>query len=146
MDSKKGHVHLAPRARDLPMVSHVRAKITVQFSSWYWRVFFEKKKDGGSVFCGNSGGVGRTYLLVAPSFKGQPELMAITPSFNGSTTELTFTFTQSLPIFLRDRELIRHKQVQAFLLLFLFFFSSLFTINDFFFKEIEERTWWDFFW
>jgi hypothetical protein len=26
---KNGHVHLAPRACDLPMVSHVRAKITV---------------------------------------------------------------------------------------------------------------------
>ena len=37
---KNGHVHLASRACDLPMVSHVRAKITVQFSSW--RVFFKK--------------------------------------------------------------------------------------------------------
>ncbi len=39
---KNGHVHLAPPARDLPMVSHVRAQITVQFSSW--RVFFKKRK------------------------------------------------------------------------------------------------------
>jgi hypothetical protein len=47
------------------------------------------KKDGGSFFCGNSGGVGRLYLLVAPTFKGQPELMTIIPHFNGSTTWLT---------------------------------------------------------
>jgi hypothetical protein len=47
---KNGHVHLAPRARDLPMVSHVRAKIIVQFPSLYWRVFF--KKDGGLFFVG----------------------------------------------------------------------------------------------
>jgi hypothetical protein len=40
MDSKKGHVHLAPRARDLPMVSHVQAKITILLSSLHWRVFF----------------------------------------------------------------------------------------------------------
>ena len=32
---KNGHVHLAPRAYDLLMVSHVRAKPTVQFPSLY---------------------------------------------------------------------------------------------------------------
>ena len=69
------------------MVSHVQAKTTVQFPSLYWRVFF--KKDGGSFFCGNSGEVGRSYLLVAPTFKGQPKLMTIIPHFNGSTTLLT---------------------------------------------------------
>ena len=40
---KNGHVHLAPRAHDLPMVSHVRAKIIVQLPFLYWRVFFKKK-------------------------------------------------------------------------------------------------------
>jgi hypothetical protein len=70
------------------MVSHVRAKTTVQFSSLYWRVFF-KKKDGGSFFCGDSGGMRRPYLVATPIFKGQPELMVIIPHFNGSTTRLT---------------------------------------------------------
>jgi hypothetical protein len=73
------------------MVSHVRAKTTVQFSSLYWRVFF--KKDGGSFFCGNSGGVGRPYLVATPIFKGQLELMAIIPHFNGSTTRLTSPYS-----------------------------------------------------
>ena len=47
---KNVSVHLAPRARDLPMVSHVRAKATIQLSSLYWWVFF--KKDGGLFFVG----------------------------------------------------------------------------------------------
>ena len=47
---KNGHVHLALRACDLPMVSYVRAKATVQLLSLYWRVFF--KKDGGLFFVG----------------------------------------------------------------------------------------------
>ena len=59
------------------MVSHVRAKNNCL-------VFFLAgifKKGGGSVSCENSGGVGRTYLLVmAPIFKGQPELMAAIPT------------------------------------------------------------------
>ncbi len=50
MGLKNGHVYLAPRARDLPMVSHLRAKITVQLPYLYWRVFF--KKDGGLFFMG----------------------------------------------------------------------------------------------
>jgi hypothetical protein len=96
------------------MVSHVRAKITVQFS--FWRVF-SKKKGGGSFFWGNSGRVGRTYLVVmAPIFKGQPELMAAIPHFNGPTTQLTTTFIQTLCIFPRGREFIGHNHIQAFLL------------------------------
>jgi hypothetical protein len=69
------------------MVSHMRAKVTIQFLSLYWRVFSEKMV--ASFFCENSGGVGRPYLLVASTFKGQPELMTIIPHFNGSTTWLT---------------------------------------------------------
>ena len=134
------------------MVNHVRAKnncLVLFLASIF------QKRGGGSVFCENSGGVGRTYLLVmAPIFKGQPELMVAIPHLNGPTTQLTTTLTQPLPIFLRGREFIRHKHIQAFLLpspsiflllLFPFFFSSLFTINDFFFEENEERTWWGFF-
>jgi hypothetical protein len=53
-------------------------------------IFQKRKKDGGSFFWGNSGRVGRTYLVImAPIFKGQPELMAAIPHFNGSTTHLT---------------------------------------------------------
>ena len=42
MDSKNGHVRLAPRARDLAMVSHMRTKVTVLLSSLNWQVFFER--------------------------------------------------------------------------------------------------------
>jgi hypothetical protein len=53
-------------------------------------IFQKRKKGGGSFFWGNSGGVGRTYLvIVAPIFKEQPELMAAIPHLNGSTTQLT---------------------------------------------------------
>jgi hypothetical protein len=61
------------------MVSHVRAKNNC--SVFFLAGVFQKKKDGGSFFWGNSGRVGRTYLVVmAPIFKGQPELMATIPS------------------------------------------------------------------
>jgi hypothetical protein len=82
------------------------------------------QKDGGLVFSGNSGGVGRTYLLVmAPIFKGQPELMAIIPSFNNSTTCLTSTLTQPLPVFPRRQ---RANLVQTS---FSFPFSSSFSFS-----------------
>ena len=112
---KNGHVHLAPRAHDLPMVSHMRAKITVQFSFLYWWVFF--KKSDGSFFCGNSGGVGRPYLLVAPIFKGLLELMAIIPHFNGSTTWLTSLLLSRYSFSRKDKGHIWYKQALPLLLL-----------------------------
>jgi hypothetical protein len=112
---------------------------------------FQKEKNDGSFFCGNSGRVRRTYLLVmTPIFKGQPELMAAIPHLNDLTAQLTLVLTQPFSIFPRSRELISHSNIQAFLLpspslflllLFLFFFSSLFTINGFFFEENEEGKW-----
>jgi hypothetical protein len=84
------------------MVSHVRAKNNC--SVFFLAGIFQKKKDGGSFFWGNSGGVGRTYLLVmALIFKEQPELMTAIPHFNGPTTQLTATLTQPLPIFPRSK-------------------------------------------
>ena len=129
------------------MVSHVRAK--KQLFSFLFGGCFSKKKGGGSFFWGNSGGVGRTYMVVmAPIFKGQPELMAAIPFLNDPTTQLTTTFIQPLYTFPRGRELISHKYIRAFpfpslflLLLFLLFFCFSFIGNGFFVKETNEGVW-----
>jgi hypothetical protein len=63
--------------------------------------------------------------VMAPIFKGQPELMAAIPHFNGPTTQLTTSFIQPLCTFPRHREPIRHKQIRASLFSFPFSSSSL---------------------
>jgi hypothetical protein len=69
--------------------------------------------------------VGRPYLLVAPIFKGLPELMAIIPHFNGSTTWLTSLLLSRYSFSRKDRGHIWYKQaLQASSSSFSFSFSS----------------------
>ena len=64
--------------------------------------------------------------------------MATIPCFNGLTTQLTPTLTQPLLIFLRNRELIRHKQVQAFLLPSLFLLLLFFVHHQWLFLQRDR--------
>ena len=69
---KNRQVHLAPQAHDLPMVSHVRAKIIVKLHFLYWRVFFLKKMVVYYYFFffRNNGEVRESRLVVAPTIEG----------------------------------------------------------------------------
>jgi hypothetical protein len=114
---------------------------------------FQKRKGGGSFFWGNSGGVGRTYLVVmAPIFKGQPELMAAIPSLNDPTTQPTPSITQPFSPYSREAESLLHIiTFELFLFLLLFFFFSfflsdfLFVVNGVVFKKENEGARWQFF-
>ena len=74
------------------------------------------QKNGGSFFCGNSGGVGRLYLLVAPIFKGWSKLMVIIPHFNGSTTWLTSLILNRYSFFSKAESSFGINNSQPFLL------------------------------
>jgi hypothetical protein len=114
---------------------------------------FQKRKGGGSFFWGNSGGVGRTYLVVmAPIFKGQPELMAAIPSLNDPTTQPTPSITQPFSSYSREAESLLHIiTFELFLFLLFFFFFSfflsdfLFVVNGIVFKKENEGARWQFF-